>query len=291
MDEEYRNVWVVFDSEPDAIKGGLWAADTMTNAQFLNTAQIAFRSPGGFVARKRGSDAAIEANDRILEHGYYILSPTIPGCTVEVSNERYYPRTLSLSSTSRDSTFTHDVRQRDGRCVISGDVNMDAGRNAWVGFQAAHVFPLALSDIFASHGFLGTISDSRGVNSPNNGLLLRSDIHQLWDGYYLAVNPDDNYRVYTFKQTFCRYHNAVLDPVCRRPVDPHRVFDSLLRWHFEQAVLFNMCGAGEPSFDFDFPAGRDMMGAIREGPLPARRMEAELFGRLYSYRESEQSAR
>ena len=56
--------------------------------------------------------------------------------------------------------------------------------------------------------------------------------------------------------------------------------DGLLRWHFRQAVLTNMRGAGEPVFEHDFPPGSDMMGHILRGPMAAERMEFELFGRL-----------
>lgn len=34
--------------------------------------------------------------------------------------------------------------------------------------------------------------------------------------------------------------------------DERRPADQLLRWHFRQAMLTNMKGAGEPVFEFDF---------------------------------------
>ena len=54
----------------------------------------------------------------------------------------------------------------------------------------------------------------------------------------------------------------------------------LFRWHFRQAVLINMRGAGEPIFEHDFPPGSDIVGSILEGPKAAERMEFELFNRL-----------
>ncbi len=62
--------------------------------------------------------------------------------------------------------------------------------------------------------------------------------------------------------------------------DPDRSVDPLLRWHFQQAVLANMRGAGEPIFEHDFPSGSDMVGEILDGPMAAKRMEFELFSRL-----------
>jgi hypothetical protein len=62
--------------------------------------------------------------------------------------------------------------------------------------------------------------------------------------------------------------------------DPQRPVDQLLRWHFRQAVLANMRGAGEPLFEHDFPPGSDMIGDIISSSNAAERMEFELFSRL-----------
>jgi hypothetical protein len=62
--------------------------------------------------------------------------------------------------------------------------------------------------------------------------------------------------------------------------NPQRPVDQLLRWHFRQAVLANMRGAGEPIFEHDFPPGSDIVGGILSGPRAAERMEFELFSRL-----------
>ena len=67
--------------------------------------------------------------------------------------------------------------------------------------------------------------------------------------------------------------------------NPLRPPDQLLRWHFRQAILTNMKGAGEPTFEHDFPPGSDIMGHIRDGPKAAERMEYEIFGRLALHTE------
>lgn len=41
-----------------------------------------------------------------------------------------------------------------------------------------------------------------------------------------------------------------------------------------------MRGAGEPSFEHDFPPGSDIMGDICNGPKAVERMEFEIFNRL-----------
>ncbi|KAM5474565.1 hypothetical protein MauCBS54593_002141 [Microsporum audouinii] len=284
MSTRLRNVWVEFSSAPGITQGGMFAADTMTNRQFLNCLHVAFTANGGFLTYKAGSATPIEVNDQILEHGVYRLSPVVQGEAVTQSNKRYYIRTLSLSDTSRDNAFMRDVRRRDGRCVITHRINVEAPIN-WTTYEAAHIFPLSLSSLFTQIGLRNTIEDDRGVNSPKNGILLKSDIHQLWDTYSIAVNPSDNYRVQSFRPISVDYHNMELHPVCRDPNDPNHVLDVLLQWHYEQAILANMWGAGEVIFEHDFPPGTDMLGEIRQAPMAAERMEAELFGRLYGYGE------
>jgi len=59
-----------------------------------------------------------------------------------------------------------------------------------------------------------------------------------------------------------------------------RPVDELLRWHFRQAVLTDVKGAGEPVFEHDFPPGSGIVGDILRGPRFAERMEFELFGCL-----------
>ena len=67
--------------------------------------------------------------------------------------------------------------------------------------------------------------------------------------------------------------------------DPKRPPDELLRWHFRQAILVNMKGAGEPIFEQDFPPGSDIMKDIRNGPKAVERMEYEISSRLATHFE------
>jgi hypothetical protein len=284
-------VWIEFASAPGEVQAGLCAANNLTKAQFLDMLNILFTARGGFHAHRYGSNAPLAPTNQALQHCRYILTPQIPGEQIRTSDETFFPRTLSLSSTIRETAFRDQIRQRDGRCVITGDINYEAIENRWVGFETAHIFPLALDQRFVSHGFAQLITHNHpvGVNSPQNGILVRSDVHRFWDDYSIAVNPDDGYRVQSFRPNAWKYHGNVLDAVCRQPDNTLSVIDALLRWHYEQAVLCNMRGAGEASFEFDFPPGTDMMGEIQEGPQPAQRMEAELFTRLYGWREAQSS--
>ena len=91
------------------------------------------------------------------------------------------------------------IRARDGRCVITGLVNTGTriARGNWTSFEAAHIFPLEKEDPVWIQGNFGRwitdMDDTNGsskINSLQNGLLLRNDIHQMFDQYLIAVNPD-----------------------------------------------------------------------------------------------------
>ncbi|KOS41027.1 hypothetical protein ACN38_g8105 [Penicillium nordicum] len=124
-----------------------------------------------------------------------------------------------------------------------------ASSDEWTGFEAAHIFHMELWSL-GGFGRPGRHS----VNSVQNGLLLAAHMHRLFDSFLLSVNPDDDGRI--------------LDIVCRDPNNPDHVADEFLRWNFQQCVLANMKGAGEPIFEHNFPSGTDMMNEIICGPTP-----------------------
>jgi len=99
-----------------------------------------------------------------------------------------------LATGTRLHSFRDEVRKRDGRCVITGTIALGAYRDWWTGFEAAHIFPLAYEDHWIQHNFARwiTIPTANGdtINSKQNGLLLRADIHGLFDHYGISINPD-----------------------------------------------------------------------------------------------------
>ncbi|EAW13538.1 HNH endonuclease signature motif containing protein [Aspergillus clavatus NRRL 1] len=157
-----------------------------------------------------------------------------------------------MASTGCISKFPEHVQERDGRRVITGEIDIDADVGWWVGYEAAYIAPLSLDEICMGRGFsnMVTYNGPPDINSPQNGILPLSNIHQLWDNHSTAVNPNAGYKVMSFQPHAWQYHGYLLDPVCRQPDDARRVIDGLLRWHFEQAVLYNMRGVGEAAFEF-----------------------------------------
>jgi hypothetical protein len=113
-----------------------------------------------------------------------------------INNELCLFRTISLQSGTRVHAFRHAVRWRDRRCLISGEEAIDPDNNEWTGLEAAHIFPLAQEGHWKDYNYERWITirpdkDIEGtINSVQNGLLLRSDIHQLFDSYGVSINPD-----------------------------------------------------------------------------------------------------
>lgn len=77
-------------------------------------------------------------------------------------------------------------------CVVSGSVCKSAYCGRWTGFEAAHIIPQAFEGLFMTTD-LSYVSKAPGgnfgINSPQNGLLLRADIHKMFDQYLFSVNP------------------------------------------------------------------------------------------------------
>jgi hypothetical protein len=103
-------------------------------------------------------------------------------------------RALSPDTGTRIAGFRDAVRERDGRCVITGTVAMSAEFGIWTAFEAAHIFPLAHQQHWEEYNYDRwiTIPVATGppINSVQNGMLFRSHIHQLFDAYHFSIDPD-----------------------------------------------------------------------------------------------------
>ncbi|KAF8459841.1 hypothetical protein BDZ91DRAFT_741339 [Kalaharituber pfeilii] len=273
-----RDVHIYNVNDPDTLIGGLILTNGVTNASFYSMVEIiCIFNQGYFLRREDGTE--VQRNDQPLRRGSYFI---VTNGTVTINNEPWLVRTISVSSGTRVAGFRDAIRQRDRRCVITRRPALNAEFGNWRGFEAAHVFPLAYEGHWTenNYGHWITINPENegSINSVQNGMLLDAGIHSLWDGYDVSINPDDNYKIVCFSRDRHGIAGTYLDQQFLQ--DPSRPVDQLLRWHFRQAVLANMRGAGEPVFEVDFPPGSDMMGEIRSGPMAAERMEFELFNRF-----------
>ncbi len=114
-----------------------------------------------------------------------------------------YTRTTSVTTGTRVQAFTDAVRARDGRCVVSKVVNSAVEEDdEWIGFEAAHIFPLAYQSQWEAENFSRyiTIDPPQGgkINSVQNGILLLSHLRQEWDAYRFSINPDVSFSWPTF---------------------------------------------------------------------------------------------
>ncbi|KAH8654977.1 HNH endonuclease-domain-containing protein [Tricladium varicosporioides] len=281
-----RTVHIFDASNRNTAIGGLILTDGVTNANLYAMVEIIVIVTSKFTLQNE-SDVIVEKDSSPLQPGSYyihVLAQLEPIEPFQLNNELILCRALSLQTGTRVQAFRDSVRLRDRRCVITGREYFDD--NNWRGFEAAHIFPLAYENHWIEHNYGHWIStppngeeiEGGKINSVQNGILLRSDIHQLFDFYDISINPDDNYKVVCFTRDRDGIAGKHLD---QRLLDhPGRPADQLLRWHFRQAVLTNMKGAGEPVFEHDFPPGSDIVGSILKGPKAASRMEFELFSRM-----------
>jgi hypothetical protein len=66
----------------------------------------------------------------------------------------------------------------------------------WTAFEAAHIFPLELENLWIEFNYgrwVDDIDDDAGIskiNSCQNGILLQSTAHRMFDQYLISVNPD-----------------------------------------------------------------------------------------------------
>ena len=65
---------------------------------------------------------------------------------------------------------------------------------SFVGFEAAHIFPLAYEGHWIDYNFGRWITQvpevGGSINSVQNGLLLSNEVHHLFETYCLSINPD-----------------------------------------------------------------------------------------------------
>lgn len=114
--------------------------------------------------------------------------------TLTVTNECLLSRAFSHSISGRTGDFRDAVRNRDEGCAISNAVNPGKWRNRWGGLQAAHVFPLERGSEFQAMGGDRWITDGESLaqklNSAQNGMILDSAIHSLFDSFSIAIDVD-----------------------------------------------------------------------------------------------------
>ncbi|TFL01329.1 hypothetical protein BDV98DRAFT_567916 [Pterulicium gracile] len=117
--------------------------------------------------------------------------------TLEITSEHHRPRNSSLNRSGSPgvASFTSRVRERDRRCCISGTL---VPEDLFAPFRTSHIYPVAHTDTWNNRRLHEHILDdapeeeqgTSQINSVQNGLLLRTDLHDLWDLYFYGVDVD-----------------------------------------------------------------------------------------------------
>ena len=210
-----RNVHFYDVCKPDEVLGGLILdqPSSVTEATFLAMLEILIVSSCPYEVRHRASAKVVSSDTIPLATGHYDIHCLAPdgralvfswACAllsdsmieiIQITNEPVLTRASSHSISGRDDRFRQEVRARDGGCVVTLMMNPNREYDRWTPFEAAHIFPLAYESQFTSQGLSRWITNKRGdsdtgINSCQNGLLLRADIHQLFDNYAFSIHVD-----------------------------------------------------------------------------------------------------
>ncbi|KAL4952466.1 hypothetical protein BDW69DRAFT_185393 [Aspergillus filifer] len=125
------------------------------------------------------------------------------------------------------------------------------------GLLAAHIYLVARLEQWQKDGCRNWISDNSNAEliapakmfSAQNGLTLCARAHLVFHSFEVAVNPDRGYRTILLGFDKQGFGGSILNRSTRSgPVD-HQVSDECLRWHYRQAIMVHMRGAGEPPWD------------------------------------------
>ncbi|PUU76588.1 hypothetical protein B9Z19DRAFT_1129576 [Tuber borchii] len=191
----------------------------------------------------RRSEQLVPRDNEPLQEGTYYTS--MMG-TVTISDELVVTSMEAIDTGRRCRFFPDAVRQRDRGCAITGTVAELGHHGVWWSFEAAHIYPLAYQGHWDEKNYdrwvkiLPANGSDTKLNSIQNGILLRRDIHSHFDAYDVSINLDDHYGITCFSPALLGLN------IAGRHLDQtfldkkNRPTDQILRWHFRQAVLVNM---------------------------------------------------
>ncbi|CDM37708.1 hypothetical protein PROQFM164_S07g000056 [Penicillium roqueforti FM164] len=233
-----------------------------------------------FISPNQNDITGVSKVDNRIDHAPIIIN-LIPNCAPR------RVRTQSADSQSQgqrecQNKFRNSLRTRDAACAITGPNAIASRRSPFRGLEATHVFPVSNVDEWQRNRYRRYITDTRpsseigesGLYSPQNGLLLRSDIHTHFDAFEIGIDPD--IIVFVTDTTGIggtRLRNSALSGTLR-------VSANLLRWHLRMCLYKSLKVNAEPQTVWEEDLGEDPMGEILSQPDAAERMEVELFTRL-----------
>ncbi|KAA8896327.1 hypothetical protein FN846DRAFT_910765 [Sphaerosporella brunnea] len=176
----------------------------------------------------------------------------------------------------RDSNFKKIVAHRDRKCVVTGIANRYGGMgtsadNLWVGpgIEGAHIVPWARPELLdvnltaaikrqrakeaklaQEQGAPLPVATKVDVNAVENGVILRSDLHALFDAWLWTVDPYSKTIRQLVPLPALTAGAAIL--VSPRQFPPPEIWN----WHYNQCVLRMLrAGAYAPDDEHDYEDG------------------------------------
>ncbi|PUU80179.1 hypothetical protein B9Z19DRAFT_1192016 [Tuber borchii] len=251
----WRDTNIYGSDTRDTLIGGLWASEGITNAYLYSMLEIICFFTNTFYLYDDRKQLVRKDGQQLRPGNYFVVTTG----SISVTDEVPLICAVSLPSGPRVESFRESVFQRDRQCVITGNKAMYAHVGRWMGFEATHIFSLAFERQWNDRNLSRLITvppanESHGsINSVQNGIMLTCEMHRFFASYELAINPDDNYKIVCFTADLSPFHIAGRHLDQTFIDNPLRPPDDLLRWHFRQAVLVNIKGVGEPTYEDDFP--------------------------------------
>jgi len=121
------------------------------------------------------------------------LTPTNFKRRTRSASQTCTPSPNSSSTQSRDTQTRIDVRMRDKRCLVTGQAAVGRARGGnFTGFEVAHIFPLMAventdwTDLMPPAA-RQQVCTRQVADRPHNAILLRADIHSLFDDYQWSI--------------------------------------------------------------------------------------------------------
>jgi len=193
---------------------------------------------------------------QIVQPGHYILLSD-SGEPIRVGLElfRHRSRHPTHSNTpARDARYRNRGLARDGKCLITGLQTQTYSR-----LKVAHIFPRAHGDEWIRKGYPSKITDTTDeayiggrtkIDSLQNVITMRSDLHDAWGNYEFGVDPNNDYRITAFTNGNVDINGLTLQ--LDHIQDPKgRPLDELFTDHFMQGLFKHMKGAGEPAWTYE----------------------------------------
>ncbi|CUS12262.1 unnamed protein product [Tuber aestivum] len=148
-----RNVSFYDATQPAEALGRLVQNGSITEANFLDILGILLvvgASP--MLVQERISSHIVARMDVPLQPGAYDI---YCDASIQVSDEPWIQRLVSHDISGTDERFRNGIRNRDQKCVVSGLINPEIliQANNWIGFQAAHIFPLEHESLWIQSGY------------------------------------------------------------------------------------------------------------------------------------------